>query len=163
LKFYLGTTGSRYYVVLYSPTATWEWVSPLNFVEVFCLCGVRGDAVGWGTALQAGRLRLRLPMESLRFFIDSVLPAALCSWVDLASTRNEYQGCILWSKSCRCAGLSTWPPSCADLLATLEATSSRNFRGLSRSKTAITHLQTEFYLTGTVPQFLVLVASNLST
>jgi hypothetical protein len=34
-------------------------------------------AVGRGTALQAGRSRVRFPMLSLDFFIDIILPAAL--------------------------------------------------------------------------------------
>ena len=33
--------------------------------------GARGGAVGWGTALQAGRSRVRFPMVSLEFFIDN--------------------------------------------------------------------------------------------
>jgi len=40
--------------------------------------GARGDAVGRGTALQAGRSRVRFPMISLKFFIGTILPAALC-------------------------------------------------------------------------------------
>ena len=42
--------------------------------------GARGGAVGWGTALQTGRWRVRFPMVSLKFFIDIILPAALWSW-----------------------------------------------------------------------------------
>ena len=38
------------------------------------VCG----AVGCGTALQAGRSRVRFPMVSLKFFGDIILPAALC-------------------------------------------------------------------------------------
>ena len=37
--------------------------------------GARGGPVGWGTALQAGRLRVRL-----EFFIAIILPVALCPW-----------------------------------------------------------------------------------
>jgi len=33
--------------------------------------GARGGAVGSGTALQAGRSRVRLPMVSSEFFIDN--------------------------------------------------------------------------------------------
>ena len=54
-----------------------------------CLCiylrysvtwGARGGAVDWGTALQAGRSRVRFPMLSLDFFIDIILLAALWPW-----------------------------------------------------------------------------------
>jgi len=33
-----------------------------------------------GTALQAGRSRVRFPVVSLEFFIDLILPATLCPW-----------------------------------------------------------------------------------
>ena len=42
--------------------------------------GVRGGAVDWGTALQAGRSRIRFPIVSLECFIDINLPAALWPW-----------------------------------------------------------------------------------
>ena len=42
--------------------------------------GARGSAVGWGTALQAGRSRVRFPMVSLEIFIHIILPAALWPW-----------------------------------------------------------------------------------
>ena len=38
------------------------------------------SAVGWRTALQVGRSRVRFPMVSLEFFIDIILPAALWPW-----------------------------------------------------------------------------------
>ena len=37
-------------------------------------------AVGWGTALQAGKSRVRFPMVSLLYFIDIILPAAQWPW-----------------------------------------------------------------------------------
>ena len=42
--------------------------------------GAHSGAVGLGTALQAGRSRVRFPMVSLEFFIDIILPTALLSW-----------------------------------------------------------------------------------
>ena len=43
--------------------------------EIYCrflgVCGARGGAVGWGTALQDGRSRVRFPMVSWEFFIDN--------------------------------------------------------------------------------------------
>ena len=39
--------------------------------------GARGSTVGWGTALQVVRSRVRFPMVSLEFFIDVILPTAL--------------------------------------------------------------------------------------
>ena len=77
-------------------------------------CGViRGGAVGRGTALQAGRSRVRFPIVSSEFFIDIILPAALWPWgqpLTGMSTRN-----ISWGdKGGRCVGLTTLPPSCAD-------------------------------------------------
>jgi hypothetical protein len=40
----------------------------------------RGGAVGWDTALQAGRSRVWIPMASLEFFIEIILPATLWPW-----------------------------------------------------------------------------------
>ena len=39
--------------------------------------GPCGGSVGWATALQAGRLRVRFPMVSLEIFVDIILPAVL--------------------------------------------------------------------------------------
>ena len=49
-------------------------------ISVFTCQYPRGDAVGSGTALQAGRSRVRLSMVSLEFFIDIILPVALWPW-----------------------------------------------------------------------------------
>ena len=39
-----------------------------------------GGAFGCGTALQAGRSRVRFPMVSLEFFINVIFPVALWPW-----------------------------------------------------------------------------------
>ena len=59
-----------------SPNYTSLHLSTLHFLT-FTLYYPRGGAVGWGTALQAGRPRFRFTVVSLEFFIDIILPAAL--------------------------------------------------------------------------------------
>jgi hypothetical protein len=61
--------------------------------------GARGSSVGWGTALQVGRSKVRFPMVSLNFFIDIILPAALWPWGQLSLYRNEYQEYFLGLKA----------------------------------------------------------------
>jgi len=85
--------------------------APVNII----LCPVLFGAVGWVTALQAGRSRVRFPIVSLEYFIDIILPTSLWPRVDSASNRNEYQECFLMGKGDRYVGL-TLPPSCADCL-----------------------------------------------
>jgi hypothetical protein len=47
--------------------------------------GSRGSVVGcWGTMLQAGRSRARIPIRSLDFLIDQIIPAALWLWCRLS-------------------------------------------------------------------------------
>ena len=50
------------------------------------------------------------------FFMDLILPAALCPGVDSASNICGYQKYFLGGKSGRCVGMTTLPPSCADCL-----------------------------------------------
>jgi hypothetical protein len=44
---------------------------------ILTFIGARDSVVGSCTKLQAGRSRVRFPMESLNFLIDVILPAAL--------------------------------------------------------------------------------------
>jgi len=37
----------------------------LILAKILLICGARGGTVGWGTALQSGRLRIRIPVGSL--------------------------------------------------------------------------------------------------
>ena len=48
--------------------------------ELFHKMGVGGGAVGWGTALQAAKSRVRYPMGPFKFFTDLIPSAALWPW-----------------------------------------------------------------------------------
>jgi hypothetical protein len=73
-------------------------------------------AVGWGTALQAGRSLVRFPMVSLDFFIDTILPGAIWPWGRLSLQQKWVPGLFPGGKDDRCVGLTTLPPSCVDCL-----------------------------------------------
>ena len=76
--------------------------------------GSRGSAVAWGTALQAGRSRVRFPMVSLNFFTNIILPAALLPWGRLSLQQKWVPGIFPVCKGGRCVRLTTLPPSCAN-------------------------------------------------
>jgi hypothetical protein len=69
--------------------------------------GARGSVVGWGTMLQDGRSRDRIPMGWI-FSIYLILPAA---GVDSASNRNWVPGIFLGVKGGRRVRLTTSPLS----------------------------------------------------
>jgi hypothetical protein len=78
---------------------------------------VHGSVVGWGTMLQAGRSRDRIPMRSLNFFNWPSSPTmALGSTQPLTemSTRNIL-GMFLGVKDGRRVKLTTLPPSMSRL------------------------------------------------
>jgi hypothetical protein len=52
--------------------------------------------------------------------------------VDSASNRNGYKGYLLGGKDGWCLGLTTLPPSCADCVEILGASTSWDPKGLSR-------------------------------
>jgi hypothetical protein len=47
------------------------------FIRATLILGARRSVIRWGSTLQAGRLRVQLPMRSLDFSVYVILPAAL--------------------------------------------------------------------------------------
>jgi len=81
------------------------------------------------TALQAGRSRFRYPMESLGFFTELILPAALWPCVRLSLWHKRVLGLSAGGKGAHCVGLTTLPTSCADCLEILGSSTSWNPKG----------------------------------
>ena len=69
----------------------------------------RGGAVGSGTALQAGRSWVWFLMVSMEFFIDIILPAALCPWGWLSLQQKWVPG-IFTGGGVKAAGAQGWQP-----------------------------------------------------
>jgi len=102
-----GDCGERYWFVGYN-----DWLGATCGVHT----GVGGDAVRWGTELQAGRSWVRFPKLSLEFFIDITLTAELWPWGWLGFYHKWVPGRFPGGKGGRCLGLTTLPPWCADWL-----------------------------------------------
>jgi len=76
------------------------------------MLGVRGGAVSWGTALQAGRSQVRFPMMSWEFFIDIFLQVALWPWCWLSLLQKWVPEKLPGGKGGRCVKVTILPPSC---------------------------------------------------
>ena len=95
-------------------TEKYQWV-PLHcrirliiiIIIIIIIIRAQGGAVGWGTALQTGRLRFWFPMVSMELLFEIILLVHYGPGVDSASNRNEYQEYILGVKA---AGAFFWQP-----------------------------------------------------
>jgi hypothetical protein len=69
-----------------------------------------------GSALPAGRLRVRFPMVSLDFFMDMILSAALWPCCRLSHQHKWVPEIFPGCKCSRCVRLTILTPTCADCL-----------------------------------------------
>jgi hypothetical protein len=70
-------TSRRWDMCVASNRNFFSFLGTLSFTEELNISRVRGGAVGWGTALQTGRSRVRFPMESPEFLSDLILLVTL--------------------------------------------------------------------------------------
>jgi hypothetical protein len=59
---------------------TYRTTSCHNLHEHKCIWGECSSVLIWGTMLQVGRSRVRVPVRSLDFSIDLILPSTLRTW-----------------------------------------------------------------------------------
>ena len=116
-----------YYIILYYIILYYITDSHISLLLVrlrrFILYYVRlhsySGAVGWDTAIQTGRSRVRIQNASLGFFTQLILPAALWPWDRLSLYQKWELGYLLCGKRVPCLGLTVLPPSLADCLTNL--------------------------------------------
>jgi hypothetical protein len=66
------------------------WALIITVIIIIIIPGVHGSVVGWGTMLQAGRSRVRVPVRWIFLFNQSFQPHYGPGF-DSASNRNKYQ------------------------------------------------------------------------
>jgi hypothetical protein len=73
-----------FFSLLFSKSQMYKIFLFISYIQIPLLIlpfgGARGGAVGWGTALQVGRSRVRFLVVTLEFVIDIILPATLWPW-----------------------------------------------------------------------------------
>jgi hypothetical protein len=102
-----------------SPNSDWYWLATLTKVTYFNCINIpegRGSIVAWGSMLQAARLRVRIPLRSIFFFLPIYLlhAAALCFWYQLSPQQKWVSGMLLGCKTLP-ARQTTSPPSVSRL------------------------------------------------
>jgi len=85
-----------------------------EYYDEYWALWARGGAVGWGTAIQAGRSRVRFPKLSLEFYIDIISSGRTMALESTQPLTEMSRGIFLVGKGDRCVGLTTLPPLCAD-------------------------------------------------
>ena len=99
-----------------------------------------GGTVGWGTALQVGRLRVRFPILLLEFFVDIILPGrAMALGLTQPLTEMSTRNIFLRGKGGRCVWLTAFIFMC-QLSWNLGSSNSWSLQGLSRTVMGLLYL-----------------------
>ena len=105
-----------------------------------------GGEFGSGTALQAGRSRVRFPIWYWDLPVTSFFRPHCGLGVDsFFSNSYEYQGYLLWGKGGRCVGLRILSPACADCLEVLGGAST-SWGSVGLSGPVIGYCYVSFYV-----------------
>ena len=102
-------------------TATADYILlcfPSHFLTALTENRACSGTIGWGTALQAGRLGFDSRWCHWNFSLTQSFQPHYGPGVKSASNRNEYHEYFLGGKGGRCIGLTTLPPWCANCLET---------------------------------------------
>jgi len=102
-----------------SAVTLFVWLCKTAIISLYYTTRVEtcDGAVGWGTALQAGRSRVLFSMVPLEFFVDLILQIALWPWGRLSLQQNWVPRVFPGGKGSRCIWLTIFTTfTCADCL-----------------------------------------------
>ena len=101
----------------------------LKYLSLLNICGTRCWWHSWlWHCATSKKVTGSIPNVVIRIFHWLSFRPHCDTWLDSASSRNEYQEYFLDSKGGRCVGLTILPPPCADCLEILDSQPSGPFQ-----------------------------------